>query len=98
GATLALGTTSGDRLYATNFWAAKVEIYDQNFNEIDTATTFVDPTITSGYAPFGIQNINGSIYVAYAKQDPDRTDDVPGPGHGFVSVFDTDGNFIQRLI
>jgi len=82
----------------SNFNAGKVEIYDQNFNEIDTTQTFVDPTIPSGYAPFGIQNINGSIYVTYAKQDPDKHDDVPGPGHGFVSVFDADGNFIQRLI
>jgi uncharacterized protein (TIGR03118 family) len=95
----ALGSTeSGDRLYATNFWSAKVEIYDENFNEIDTATTFVDPTIPAGYSPFGIANINGSIYVTYAKQDPEKVDDVPGPGHGFVSVFDADGNFIKRLI
>ena len=64
----------------TNFWSGKVEIYDQNFNEIDTGQTFVDPTLPSGYAPFGIQNINGSIYVAYAKQDAERTNDVPGPG------------------
>ena len=97
GATLGT-TTGGDRLYASNFNAGKVEIYDQNFTEIDTSTTFVDPTIPSDYAPFGIQNINGSIYVTYAEQDADKHDDVPGPGHGFVSVFDTDGNFIQRLI
>src|SRR5205814_731166 len=90
--------STSDRLYASNFWAAKVEIYDDTFTEIDTSTTFVDPTIPSGYAPFGIKEINGSIYVSYAKQDADRADDVPGPGHGFVSIFDTDGNFVKRLI
>ena len=87
-----------DRLYATDFHNGKVEMYDGSFNEIDSATTFVDPTIPVGYAPFGIQSINGSIYVTYALQDADRVDDVPGPGHGFVSVFDTDGNFVKRLI
>ena len=87
-----------DRLYATDFHNAKVEMYDANFNEIDNETTFVDPNLPAGYAPFGIQSINGSIYVTYALQDADRTDDVPGPGHGFVSVFDTNGNFIKRLI
>jgi uncharacterized protein (TIGR03118 family) len=87
-----------DRLYATDFHNGKVEVYDQNFNEIDNQSTFVDPGLPAGYAPFGIQSINGSIYVTYALQAANKVDDVPGPGHGFVSVFDTDGNFIQRLI
>ncbi len=87
-----------DRLYATDFHNGKVEMYDENFNEIDNATTFVDPGLPAGYAPFGIQSINGSIYVTYALQDADREDDVPGPGHGYVSVFDTNGGFIKRLI
>jgi uncharacterized protein (TIGR03118 family) len=98
GATLATDANGRLTLYATNFWAAKVEMYSDTFTEIDTSSTFVDPTIPLGYAPFGIQAINGSIYVSYAKQDPERTDDVPGPGHGFVSVFDPSGNFIKRLI
>ena len=95
----ALGMTNGGpRLYVTNFHAGTVEVYDQNFSQIKGATKFVDPTIPSGFAPFGIGNINGSIYVTYAKQDADAEDDVPGPGHGFVNVFDAHGNFIKRLI
>jgi len=87
-----------DRLYATDFHNTKVEMYDASFNEIDNSTTFIDPGIPVGYGPFGIANISGSIYVTYAKQDPDKHDDVHGPGHGFVSVFDTSGNFVKRLI
>jgi len=97
GATLAT-TGDGDRLYAANFHAGKVEFYDQNFVEIDTDQTFVDPTLPDRFAPFGIQNINGLIYVTYAKQDADKEDDVAGPRLGFVNVFDTSGNFIKRLI
>jgi uncharacterized protein (TIGR03118 family) len=59
---------------------------------------FIDPNIPSGYAPFGIRNLNGNIFVTYAKQDEAKEDDVPGPGHGFVTVFDSNGNFIRRLI
>ena len=95
GATLA-STAGGDLLYVTNFHEGTVDVYDENWQEVEAS--FVDPTIPQGYAPFGIQNINGLIYVTYAKQDADKMDDVPGPGHGFVSVFDTGGNFIQRLI
>jgi uncharacterized protein (TIGR03118 family) len=95
GATLA-STAGGDFLYVTNFHEGTVDVYDQNWEEVEAS--FMDPTIPQGYAPFGIQNINGLIYVTYAKQDRDKADDVPGHGHGFVSVFDTSGNFIRRLI
>jgi uncharacterized protein (TIGR03118 family) len=95
----AMGLVNGiPRLYVTNFHNAKVEIYNQNFGQINLANKFVDPTIPNGFAPFGIANINGLIYVTYAKQDADAEDDVAGPGFGFVSVFDTQGNFIKRLI
>src|SRR5690349_19213428 len=47
-------SSAADRLFVTNFHAGKVEIYDQSFNEIDTSSTFIDPTIPVGYAPFGI--------------------------------------------
>jgi len=32
-----------------------------------------DPTMASGYAPFGINNIGGKLYVTYAKQDATST-------------------------
>ena len=59
---------------------------------------FVDPTIQAGFAPFGIRNINGEIFVTYAKQDKHREDDVRGPGNGYINVFDTNGNFLRRLV
>lgn len=90
--------STNDRLYVTNFHAGRVEMYDANFNEIDTARTFVDPDLPQGYAPFGIQNIDGVIVVTFAKQDANKEDDVPGPGHGFVSLFDENGKFLKRLI
>lgn len=59
---------------------------------------FADPNLPNGYAPFGIRNFNGEIFVTYAKQDHRKEDDVAGPGFGFVNVFDTSGNFLRRLI
>jgi uncharacterized protein (TIGR03118 family) len=95
----ALGMTNGgQRLYVTNFHDATVEVYDENFSRIRGGNKFVDPSLPSGFAPFGIATINGSVYVTYAKQDADAEDDVAGPGLGFVNVFDTQGNFIKRLI
>lgn len=94
----ALGeSSSGTRLFVANFHEGKISIYTDTFAEIDDDDAFVDPTIPAGFAPFNIQNINGLLYVAYAKQDAAKKDEVPGPGFGFVSVFDADGIFVKRL-
>ena len=47
--------------------------------------------IPAGFAPFGIQAINGNIYVTYAKQVAGSDDEVQGQGLGFVDVFDPNG-------
>lgn len=86
-------------IYATNFSAGTVDVFDANFQPVDLgANAFQDPTIPAGFAPFGIQNIGGKIYVTYAKQDSDKHDDVPGPGNGFVDVYSTTGQLLGRLI
>jgi uncharacterized protein (TIGR03118 family) len=95
GATL--GVASGHNfLYATNFHTGKVETYDENFNPVNPGG-FVDSNLPRGYAPFGIRNFGGEIFVTYAKQDAARHDDVPCVGCGLVDVFDTSGNFLRRL-
>jgi uncharacterized protein (TIGR03118 family) len=96
GVTLGVAN-SHNFLYATNFHAGTVETYDENFHQV-TPNGFVDPTLPAGYAPFGIRNFNGEIFVTYAKQDHKREDDVACAGCGFVNVFNTSGNFLRRLI
>ena len=52
-----------------------------------------------GFGPFGIQNINGLLYVTYAmdKPSPDDGDDAGGAGNGFINVFKPDGTFVKRF-
>jgi uncharacterized protein (TIGR03118 family) len=88
---------TGPKLFATNFRAGKVEVYDTSFKPVTTSGGFKDPGIPAGYAPFGIQYIDGNLIVTYALQKPGKHDDQEGPGHGFVDAFDTDGNLLQRL-
>src|SRR2546426_4745477 len=86
---LAIDTpTAGNFLYASNFHAGSVDVFDNHFNPVHMAGAFTDPDLPAGYAPFGIQNIGGTIYLAYAPQDPDKHDDEPGEGHGFRDAFD----------
>jgi uncharacterized protein (TIGR03118 family) len=96
---LAIGSNgSGAFIYATNFHAGTIDVFDSNFAPATLSGSFTDPRIPIGYAPFGIQNIGGNLYVTYALQDENKEDDVAGPAHGFVDVFDTNGNLIRRLV
>jgi uncharacterized protein (TIGR03118 family) len=91
------GNGSARFLYATDFHNNKIDVFDSTFHPATLAGSFTDPNLPAGFAPFGIQNILGNLYVTYAKQDENAVDDVKGVGLGFVDVFDADGNLIRRL-
>jgi uncharacterized protein (TIGR03118 family) len=96
---LAIGNVSfANYLYAPNFSAGTIDVFNSNFIKVTLTGTFTDPTLPAGFAPFNIQNLNGKLYVTYAKQDAAHEGDVAGPGNGYVSVFDMNGNFIKRLV
>jgi uncharacterized protein (TIGR03118 family) len=90
-------TPAGDRLYASDFHHGRVDVFDDAFQRIKMAGAFVDPDLRPGFAPFGIQNIGGDIFVTYAKQDEDAEDDVAGRHLGYVDMFDTDGTLLGRV-
>ncbi len=95
---LAIGfNESGAFLFATNFRAGTVDVFDSNFQPVHQPGMFTDPNLPAGYAPFGIAAINGNLYVTYALQDAQKKDDVRGAGHGFIDVFDTNGKFLRRF-
>jgi uncharacterized protein (TIGR03118 family) len=96
GLTIA-GTDQGTFLYAANFNAGTVDVFNSSFQLTHLVGGFSDPGIPSGYAPFGIQEINGLIYVTYAQQDAAKHDDVAGPGKGFIDIYTTNGLLLKRL-
>jgi uncharacterized protein (TIGR03118 family) len=93
----------GGFLFATNFRSGRIDVFGPNggtnglFTRATTDGGFIDPKIPAGYAPFGIANINGDLFVTYAQQNAEKHDDVAGNGHGFVDVFDTDGHLLRRF-
>lgn len=97
------GATSGEingkkYLYVTNFRSARVEVYDTNFHRVHLGEdAFDDESIPYGFAPFNIQNIGGSLFVTYAKQNAQKHDDTPGDGLGFVDIYSTTGRLEGRL-
>ena len=95
---LAIGSVgSATYLYAADFHNAHVDVYGGSWTLQNWGSAFVDPGIPAGFAPFGIQNLGGQIYVTYARQDADAEDEIAGAGLGYVSVFGTDGSFHGRV-
>jgi uncharacterized protein (TIGR03118 family) len=86
--------SSTSLLYATNFRAGTIDVYDAMFHKATglPVGAFTDPELPAGYAPFNVQTLNGKLYVTYARQDAARHDDAAGPHRGFVDVFNLDGS------
>jgi uncharacterized protein (TIGR03118 family) len=100
----------GSYLFAANFRAGTIDVYDSTFtavlldgavpnpsNPTNIDGKFTDPDLPAGYAPHGVHNIDGDLYVAYAQQDTPKHDDVAGAHLGFVNVFDTAGHLLRRF-
>ena len=90
-------TTAGTRIYAADFHNARVDVFDGSFAPVTAAGAFRDPNLPAGYAPFGIQTLAGSVYVAYALQDKDAEEEVTGPGLGVVDKYDLAGHLLARV-
>jgi uncharacterized protein (TIGR03118 family) len=102
---LAIALVGGvPHLYAADFHNARVDIVTPDpttpttWLVQDDPAAFVDPGLPAGFAPFGIQNIDGRIFVTYAMQDEAAEDEVAGDGLGYVSVFGLDGSFQGRVV
>ena len=94
----AIGSVAGqDYLYAANFKAGTVDVYKGTTSAPALTGSFTDPSLPAGYAPFNVQNLNGSLYVTYALQDADKEDEVAGLGLGFVDRYNLNGDFAERV-
>ena len=91
-------TILSGRLYATDFHNGKVDVFDTKYAPVQTSGGFADKTLPTGYAPFGIQALAGSIFVTYAPQDAQRKDELDTPGKGIVDQYTPDGVFVARVM
>ncbi len=77
---------TGNFLYAADLAHGRVEMYDASFTLVKT---FTDSDVPDGFAPFGIQDINGMLYVSFAPST--------GALGGVVDIFREDGTFVRHL-
>jgi uncharacterized protein (TIGR03118 family) len=96
GCAIAIPSGGTPQLYVANFNSGKIEVYDQTMKPVTAG--FVNPAVPAGFAPFNIELLGGRVYVAYAKPDAEKHDDVAGPGNGYVAVYDLAGNLVGPTI
>lgn len=77
---------SGNVLFAADVANNKVDMFDANFAPLGS---FTDTNLPAGFAPFGIQDINGQVYVAFAS--------TSGAGGGYIDIFTENGTFVKTL-
>jgi len=78
--------TSGNTLFAADSANNKVDMYNSSFK---LTGSFTDPAIPAGFAPFGIQDINGEVYVAYAATN--------GGSGGYIDIFSETGSLLKHF-
>lgn len=78
--------TSGNFLYAADSVNNRIDIYNGSFSLVKS---FTDSAIPAGFAPFGIQDISGQLYVTFAS--------TSGGSGGYIDIFGEDGTFVKRF-
>jgi uncharacterized protein (TIGR03118 family) len=97
GLALAAGA-HGDQLYAANFGQDRIDVFDSAFHPVATpAGAFSDRRVPAGFAPFNVQQLDGNVFVTYAKPDPATGREIIGRGLGFVDEFTPDGALVARV-
>jgi uncharacterized protein (TIGR03118 family) len=64
----------------------RIDMFDGTFTPVKS---FDDPAIPRGFTPYGIQTINGNIWVTFTALNKAQG--------GFVDVFDTEGNLVKHF-
>jgi len=77
---------SGNFLFAADNANNKVDMYDRDFKLVKS---FTDSTLPAGFAPFGIRDLGGLLYVAFASSS--------GAAGGFIDIFSEQGTFLKHL-
>ena len=108
---LTSATVDGKRyLYAANFNKGTVDVYDNAFHKATlqshqdggsdqdaNAKLFTDNQLPRNFVPFNVQAIGNDIVVTFALHEEGKPLETDGPGLGYVDIFSSDGQLLQRL-
>lgn len=94
----AIATVGGNSyLYAADFGRNSIDVFKGNVGASNLSGSFTDAALPSGYVPFNIQALAGSLFVTYAQRDGSSTDETAGAGFGYVDRYGLQGNLLGRV-
>lgn len=93
GATIATNN-SGPVLLVANFAEGTIDEYDATSHLVGQ---FKDTHAPSGFSPFNVQVVAGTVFVTFAKQDAAKHDDEAGRGRGLIDIFDVQHGTFRRF-
>jgi uncharacterized protein (TIGR03118 family) len=100
-------------LYAANSGKGRVDVYDNAFHLVDLNNNdsdhtfdadhslpggqpFGDPQLPRDYVPFNVATVGNDIVVTFVLAPPGQRP-TAGPGLGYVDIFNSSGQLVQRL-
>jgi uncharacterized protein (TIGR03118 family) len=89
--------TAQNELYAANFAGGRIDVFDDMFAPVALLPgAFATPAAiaTSGFRPFNVQDLGGTVFVTYAPPD----DDEATAGEGAMAEFTEDGALITTIV
>ena len=89
-------------VYDSTFQPVRFSKNDSDRNSADddgpfSKKSFVDERLPNHYVPFNVQAIGNDIVVTYALHEEGSPFETDGPGLGFVDIYSSTGQLLQRL-
>ena len=96
-------------LYAANFNKGTIDVYNNTFQRVtlrpsrdndrddENNRPFTDDRLPRNFVPFNVQAIGNDIVVTFVLHQEGKQLETDGPGLGYVDIFSSDGQLLQRL-
>jgi len=92
---ITLVTNNANRfLLAANFSEGTTDMYDSS---LDLIGQFADTHAPRGYAPYNVQNVAGTVFVTFAKQNETKNGLLPGRGRGLIDTLNPANGKFRRF-
>jgi uncharacterized protein (TIGR03118 family) len=96
-------------LYAANFNKKTIDVYNNAFQRVtlrpnrdndrddENNRPFTDDRLPQNFVPFNVQAIGNDIVVTFVLHQEGKQLETDSPGLGYVDIFSSDGQLLQRL-
>lgn len=85
-------------LFATDFKRRAVDVFNAQFQHVTSVEQAIaNIGLPAGFAPYGITNLGGTLYVTIVRTNAAGTDQKNGPNNGLVAAITPEGKLIGTL-